>query len=102
MVMEFVAGQPLGEWIRSRRPLEQATVLAIAGPLLDGLEVIHRTGYLHRDIKPGNVFIREDGPPAPLDLASARVASAGGELTAMAIARVCAIAEYHTQLQQGP
>src|SRR5712691_11349414 len=38
MVMEFVAGQPLGEWIRSRRPLEQATVLAIAGPLLDGLE----------------------------------------------------------------
>ncbi len=46
MVMEFVAGQPLGEWIRTRRPLEQSAVLAIAIPLLDGLEVIHRTGYL--------------------------------------------------------
>src|SRR6266853_509345 len=29
MVMEFVAGQPLGEWIRSRRPLEESTVFAI-------------------------------------------------------------------------
>src|SRR5258708_13116339 len=81
MVMEFVAGQPLGEWIRSRRPLEQATVLAIAGPLLDGLEVIHRTGYLHRDIKPGNVFIPEDGSPVLLDFGSARVVSEGSELT---------------------
>src|ERR1700704_4053692 len=81
MVMEFVAGQPLGEWLRSRRPLEQAAVLAIAGPLLDGLELIHRTGYLHRDIKPGNVFIREDGSPVLLDFGSARVVSEGSELT---------------------
>src|SRR5216117_911672 len=39
MVMEFVAGQPLGEWIRTRRALEQSAVLAIATPLLDGLEL---------------------------------------------------------------
>src|SRR5437899_1538668 len=75
MVMEFVAGQPLGEWIRTRRPLEQSAVLAIAIPLLDGLEVIHRTGYLHRDIKPGNVVIREDGSPVLPDFRSARTAS---------------------------
>src|SRR4029077_17430401 len=31
MVMEFVAGQPLGEWIRSRRPPAQYTVLRTAG-----------------------------------------------------------------------
>src|SRR5882672_4160453 len=60
MVMEFVSGQPLGEWIRSRRPLDQGAVLAIAGPLLDGLDLIHRTGYLHRDIKPSNIFMRDD------------------------------------------
>src|SRR5207344_3147445 len=41
MVMEFVSGQPLGEWIRSRRPLAQGAVLGIAGALLDGLEVVH-------------------------------------------------------------
>jgi len=102
MVMEFVAGQPLGEWIRSRRPLEQATVLAIAGPLLDGLEVIHRTGYLHRDIKPGNVFIREDGSPVLLDFGSARVVSEGSELTAIVTPGYAPIEQYHTQGQQGP
>jgi len=46
-------------------------VLAIAGPLLDGLELIHRTGTCNRDIKPGNVFIREDGSPVLLDFGSA-------------------------------
>src|SRR5712672_3552022 len=39
MVMEFVAGHSLGDWICTRRPLEQSAVLAIAIPLLDGLEV---------------------------------------------------------------
>src|SRR5438552_18066479 len=102
MVMEFVAGQPLGEWIRTRRPLEQGAVLAIAGPLLDGLELIHRTGYLHRDIKPGNVFIREAGSPVLLDFGSARTASAGTELTAIVTPGYAPIEQYHSQGRQGP
>src|SRR6266480_1452185 len=102
MVMEFVAGQPLGEWIRTRRPLEQSAVLAIATPLLDGLEVIHRTGYLHRDIKPGNVFIREDGSPVLLDFGSARTASSGAELTAIVTPGYAPIEQYHSQGRQGP
>ena len=102
MVMEFVAGQPLGEWIRSRRPLEQNAVLSIAGPLLDGLDVIHRTGYLHRDIKPGNVFIRDDGSPVLIDFGSARDASSGGELTAIVTPGYAPIEQYHSHGQQGP
>ena len=102
MVMEFVAGQSLGEWIRTRRPLEQSAVLAIAAPLLDGLEVIHRTGYLHRDIKPGNVFIREDGSPVLLDFGSARTASEGTERTAIVTPGYAPIEQYHSQGRQGP
>jgi len=102
MVMEFVAGLPLGEWIRSRRPLEEGSVLAIAGPLLDGLEVIHRTGYLHRDIKPGNVFVRDDGSPVLLDFGSARAAASGNELTAIVTPGYAPIEQYHSQGQQGP
>src|SRR5437667_286467 len=102
MVMEFVAGQPLGEWTRTRRPLEQGAVLAIAGPLLDGLELIHRTGYLHRDIKPGNVFIREDGSPVLLDFGSARTASSGTERTAIVTPGYAPIEQYHSQGRQGP
>jgi len=102
MVMEFVAGEPLGEWIRSRRPLEQSAVLAIALPLLDGLEVIHRAGYLHRDIKPGNVFIREDGSPVLLDFGSARATTSGTELTAIVTPGYAPIEQYHSHGQQGP
>ncbi|HZF20064.1 MAG TPA: serine/threonine-protein kinase [Burkholderiales bacterium] len=101
MVMEFVSGQPLGEWIRSRRPLDQNTVLAIAGPLLDGLDLIHRTGYLHRDIKPSNIFMRDDGSPVLLDFGSARAATAGTELTAIVTPGYAPIEQYHSQGQQG-
>ena len=102
MVMEFVAGQPLGEWIRSRRPLGQGAVLGIAGPLLDGLEVIHRAGYLHRDIKPSNIFVRDDVSPVLLDFGSARSATSGGELTAIVTPGYAPIEQYHSQGQQGP
>jgi serine/threonine protein kinase len=102
MVMEFVAGEPLGEWIRSRRPLLQGAVLAIAGPLLDGLEVVHRAGYLHRDIKPSNIFIRDDGTPVLLDFGSARSSASGAELTAIVTPGYAPIEQYHSQGQQGP
>jgi serine/threonine protein kinase len=102
MVMEFVAGQSLGDWIRSRRPLDQASVLAIANPLLDGMEVIHRAGYLHRDIKPGNIYVREDGSPVLLDFGSARMTAAGAELTAIVTPGYAPIEQYHTQGNQGP
>src|ERR1051325_11331851 len=72
MVMEFVAGLALHEWIRSRRPLDERTVLGIGLPLLDGLEVVPTTGFLHRDIKPGNIFIRGDASPVLIDFGSAR------------------------------
>ncbi len=102
MVMEFVAGQPLGEWIRSRRPLAQNAVLAITNSVLDGLEVVHRTGFLHRDIKPSNVFMREDGSPVLLDFGSARMASPGSELTAIVTPGYAPIEQYHSHGKQGP
>lgn len=102
MVMEFVAGQSLNEWIRSRRPLEQNAVLAIAHPLLDGLEVIHRTQFLHRDIKPNNILIREDGSPVLLDFGSARMASDGNELTVIVTPGYAPVEQYHSHGRQGP
>src|SRR5690349_8151421 len=81
MVMEFVAGQALHEWIRSRRPLDERSVLGIALPLLDGLEVVHRGGYLHRDIKPTNIFVRADASPVLIDFGSARPVSGTAEFT---------------------
>jgi serine/threonine protein kinase len=102
MVMEFVDGQPLNEWIKNRRPIPEPQLTAIAVPLLDGLGMIHRAGYLHRDIKPGNVFLRHDGSPVLLDFGSARVATADTERTAIVTPGYAPLEQYHVHGNQGP
>lgn len=103
MVMEFVNGKPLNEWIASRRPLSRQPLFRIIEPLLDGLEVIHKAGYLHRDIKPANIYIRGDGSPVLLDFGSARhLASGNQEMTAIVTPGYAPLEQYHGHGKQGP
>ena len=74
MVMEFVRGESLGDRLKSRAVVDEATILRALYPLLDGLQLIHDAGFIHRDIKPDNIFLREDGSPVLLDFGSARLA----------------------------
>jgi serine/threonine protein kinase len=102
MVMEFVEGKPLTDWIGPRRPLPQQAFRALVEPLLEGLEVIHKAGFLHRDIKPANIFMREDGSPVLLDFGSARELKGGDqELTAVVTPGYAPLEQYHTQGRQG-
>jgi len=100
MVMEFVEGAALSNWVKARRPFAEAQLAAIVGPLLDGLEVVHGAGYLHRDIKPGNIYVRADGTPVLLDFGSARPRSA--DLTAIVTPGYAPFEQYQTQGNQGP
>src|SRR5436190_18651896 len=100
MVMEFVEGAPLTDWIKTRRPLPEAQIGTMVGPLLEGLEVIHKANYIHRDIKPGNIYMREDGTPVLLDFGSARMQS--DELTAVVSPGYAPFEQYHTHGKQGP
>jgi len=104
MVMELVTGLPLGEWIKQNRPLAEAQVLAIVRPLLDGLQMIHAAGFLHRDIKPGNIHMRTDTVPVLLDFGAARqlVSQTGRELTAIVTPGYAALEQYHSHGNQGP
>lgn len=103
MVMEFVEGKPLHEWIVARRPLPQPALLAVVAPLLDALEVIHKAGFLHRDIKPANIFMRDDGSPVLLDFGSARQLMSGGqELTAVVSSGYAPFEQCHLHGKQGP
>jgi serine/threonine protein kinase len=102
MVMEFVAGQPLSEWIKTRRPMDAHTLAAVTLALLDGVDVIHQSGYLHRDIKPGNIFIRNDGSPVLLDFGSARSVLADTERTAIVSPGYAPLEQYHANGNQGP
>jgi serine/threonine protein kinase len=100
MVMEFVVGAPLSEWIKTQRPLSEAYLRAFLMPLLDGLEVVHQAGYTHRDIKPGNIYMREDLTPVLLDFGSARMQAS--EHTAVVSPGFAPFEQYHTQGNQGP
>jgi serine/threonine protein kinase len=100
MVMEFVDGAALGDWIKTRRPVSEAQAAPLLAALLDGLEVVHKAGFLHRDIKPGNVYVRDDASPVLLDFGSARQRSS--ELTAIVTPGYAPFEQYHTQGNQGP
>ncbi|MEO8384638.1 MAG: serine/threonine-protein kinase [Betaproteobacteria bacterium] len=102
MVMEYVQGASLSDWMRTRRPLPQAAIERIALPLIDGLGTIHRTSYLHRDVKPSNIYIREDGSPVLLDFGSARSTSGGRDLTAIVSPGYAPVEQYSESSAQGP
>lgn len=68
MVMEYEAGKNLQEYINSRGgQLSESFLRTVFPPLLDGLKLIHTRGYLHLDIKPGNIHVRPGGRPLLLD-----------------------------------
>lgn len=102
MVMEFVDGEPLSTWISKRRPLPQADLLGIAGALLDGLNVMHNASYLHRDVKPANIFMRGDGSPVLIDFGSARSVNCERGMTAMVTPGYAPLEQYHAHGNQGP
>jgi serine/threonine protein kinase len=58
MVMELLKGRSLAEALRDG-PLPVAMAREIASGMLGALEAAHRAGFIHRDIKPGNIFLAE-------------------------------------------
>ena len=74
MVMEYEQGRPLGTALRDPECCREERLRELLMPLLDGLEQVHEAGFVHRDIKPNNLFVREDGSPVLLDFGSARQA----------------------------
>ena len=71
LVMDYCDGRPLDEIIRSQGLPTQDELERIWLPLLNGLEQVHKAGFLHRDIKPANIFMRTGGSPLLLDFGSA-------------------------------
>ncbi|MCM8614039.1 protein kinase [Accumulibacter sp.] len=105
MVMEYESGEPLDRWLASREPVDAATLHRIVRPLLDGLETIHNAGFLHRDIKPRNIYMRVDGSPVLLDFGSARRLGTQGQqqlLTAVVTPGFAPAEQYLPDGKQGP
>jgi len=71
MVMDFEEGKNLQSYIKQHSgKLSERFILTAFPALLEGLGAIHEAGYLHLDIKPGNIHIRPGGRPLLLDFGS--------------------------------
>lgn len=78
--MEYERGQSLKALLKDRGTLRPNEVTDILSPLMEGLERLHDQDVLHRDIKPGNIYLRQNGEPVLLDFGAAlqRMSDGGG------------------------
>ena len=77
MVMELVAGEPLRSKIDREGPLPVMEALDIVDQVAAGLEAAHGKKVVHRDIKPQNILLAEDGTPKVTDFGIAYAATSG-------------------------
>ncbi len=81
MVMRYERGRTLQEHIRAHRgALPEAWIRQMFAALLNGLREVHSNELLHLDIKPANIYLRNDGTPLLLDFGAARDALSGEAL----------------------
>ncbi len=77
LILELLQGETLAERLR-RGPLPPAEAVRIAVEVAKGLAHAHGAGVLHRDLKPGNVFLGRGGGVKVVDFGLARILGASG------------------------
>lgn len=82
VVLEFVAGVPIDEYC-ARQDLSISDRLKLFRPVCSAVQYAHRNLVVHRDLKPGNILVTEDGTPKLLDFGIAKILNPQQEQTGM-------------------
>ena len=82
LAMEYIPGHTLRDLIRKESPMAPAKALAVMDPVLSALAAAHEAGLIHRDVKPENVLLADDGRVKVADFGLARAISAETQHTA--------------------
>jgi eukaryotic-like serine/threonine-protein kinase len=81
IAMEYVAGRSLKSIVRDEGPLDPATAIDIVVQILRGARFAHKRGVVHRDLKPHNVILDEEGRARVTDFGIARAGASDMTLT---------------------
>lgn len=77
-VMEYIDGVPITDYAREAK-LSVAQRLQLFLKVCEAVQFAHQHRVVHRDLKPGNIFVRQDGEPKLLDFGIAKFLAAGDE-----------------------
>ncbi|MGH6914186.1 MAG: serine/threonine-protein kinase, partial [Geminicoccales bacterium] len=78
LVMEFVAGRPLSALLAEQGRIQPGEMMAMMAKCASALHAAHYAGVIHRDIKPGNILVRDDGEIKIVDFGIARANGQSG------------------------
>jgi len=73
-VMDFYEGETLDDYLKRHpnKQFSQDEILSVMMPIIEGLKVVHKEKFLHRDIAPDNIFLRQTKPPILIDFGASR------------------------------
>lgn len=104
MVMDFEDGVALSKMLKQGVKFNERSLLKMIRPIAEGLDRAHRVGVLHRDIKPPNILVNDDGRPVLIDFGSARFEAAEATSTKVTFHTppYAALEQYVKTYPQGP
>ena len=104
MVMDYLEGESLSEYLARVGRITGPDAATLFAPVLDGVAHIHARGFIHRDIKPSNIYLTHEGQLILLDFGSARQAlrEKSQSLTTILSPGFAPWEQYHRKGKQGP
>ena len=104
LVMPYYNGETLSQFLRRGETLSSEEIADLTEQVLSALEYVHDRDLLHRDISPGNLFLKKDGTVLLIDFGASRqvVGERSRSLSTIVKPGYAPFEQYHTTGNQGP
>ena len=103
IVMEYLEGDTLKTLLKTKGVFDATKLIKLMEPVMRSLSVMHRTGFIHRDISPDNIMLTNNGRLKLMDFGSARYfLNQDSELSVMLKQGYAPVEQYSSRSQQGP